>query len=211
MNTIQTAAPATSAAALMAALVRAMADHDRETAEHLKATARIAERIARALRLRDRTIVRCRHGALLHDIGKLDLDVRILRKPGPLTRDEWNEVTLHPEKGALILAAIPQLTHLAPIVGAHHERVDGHGYPNKLIGEQIPIESRVIAVADAFHAMTCWRPYRTTLPTAEALFELSANAGTQFDPVAVAAFAATFSAAAAFRVDPPAIYLRNAV
>jgi len=191
----QTILPASTAAALMAALVRAMADHDRETAEHLKATARIAEGIARALRLRDRTVIRCRHSALLHDIGKLDLDVRILRKPGPLTREEWNEVMLHPEKGEAILAAIPELAHLARIVGTHHERVDGHGYPNRLIGDEIPIESRVIAVADAFHAMTCWRPYRKTLPVAEALFELAANAGTQFDPRVVAAFTATFGAA----------------
>jgi HD-GYP domain-containing protein (c-di-GMP phosphodiesterase class II) len=168
-----------------------MSEHDRDTAQHLEAVGRLAEHTARAMELDAVTVARCRDGARLHDIGKLDLDLRILRKKGPLTPSEWAVVKLHPRRGEQILSTIPQLAPLARIVGAHHERVDGQGYPNRLIGDHIPLESRVIAVADAFHAMIGWRTYKKVMSVNAALAELAANAGTQFDPTVVRRFVAT--------------------
>jgi HD-GYP domain-containing protein (c-di-GMP phosphodiesterase class II) len=182
---------------LIDVLLRAMSEHDPDTAQHLEATARIAEQTARAMRLPEPMIVRCRNAARLHDIGKIDLDLRILRKPGKLTSSEWELVKLHPGRGEAILNEIPLLRELAPIVGAHHERFDGRGYPNNLMSHEIPLESRIISVADAFEAMTGWRSYRKPLSVDSALFELAINAGTQFDPAVVNAFLAAHALACA--------------
>jgi HD-GYP domain-containing protein (c-di-GMP phosphodiesterase class II) len=183
---------------LIDSLVRGMSEYDHDTAMHLEATGRISAETAQAMGLDAATVARCRDGARLHDIGKIDLDLRILRKAGRLTNDEWELVKLHPGRGEEILNGIPLLAALAPIVGAHHERFDGHGYPNKLAGNEIPLESRIIAVADAFHAMTGARSYRTSMSVEGALFELSINAGTQFDPDVVRAFVVTH---ACWRID----------
>jgi HD-GYP domain-containing protein (c-di-GMP phosphodiesterase class II) len=182
---------------LIDVLVRAMSEHDPDTAQHLEATARIAEQTARAMRLAEPMVARCRNAARLHDIGKIDLDLRILRKPGKLTTAEWELVKLHPGRGQQILSEIPLLAELAPIVGAHHERFDGRGYPKNLMSHEIPLESRIISVADAFEAMTGWRSYRKPLSVDAALFELAANSGTQFDPAVVNAFLAAHALASA--------------
>jgi HD-GYP domain-containing protein (c-di-GMP phosphodiesterase class II) len=180
---------------LIDVLVRAMSEHDPDTAQHLEATARIAEQTARAMGLPEPIVTRSRNGARLHDIGKIDLDLNILRKPGKLTSFEWKLVKLHPGRGEEILREIPLLRELAPIVGAHHERFDGRGYPNNLMSHEIPLESRIISVADAFEAMTGWRSYRKPLSVDAALFELAANSGTQFDPAVVNAFLAAHAMA----------------
>ncbi len=165
---------------LIDTLVRMMYEHDCDTAAHLEATGRLAEQTARAMELDALTVGRCRDGGRLHDIGKLELDPR-------------GTIHLHPRRAEQLLGKIPQLAALAVIVGAHHERIDGRGYPNRLSGSEIPLESRIIAVADAFHAMIGWRSYKEVLPVSSALAELMANAGTQFDPVVVNTFVATLA------------------
>jgi HD-GYP domain-containing protein (c-di-GMP phosphodiesterase class II) len=173
-------------------LVHMMSIHDKETALHLDATAHLADRTARAMGLDEEIIARCRLGARLHDLGKIAVDVRIINKPSGLTDLEWDAMCVHPAKGEEIIAGIPALADLAAIVRAHHERVDGSGYPDRKMGDEIPLESRVIAVADAFHAMTIPRPYRKPLSVEVALEELVANAGAQFDEEVVAVFVEMF-------------------
>ncbi|MBU3911083.1 MAG: HD domain-containing protein [Candidatus Omnitrophica bacterium] len=124
----------------------------------------------------------------LHDIGKIGIPDAILNKNGSLTPEEWSIMKQHCEIGARILEPIEKLKNVAVIVRYHQEKYDGTGYPEGLKGEEIPLESRIIAVVDAFHAMTSDRPYRKALSEEAALSELKNNAGTQFDPVVVAAF-----------------------
>jgi HD-GYP domain-containing protein (c-di-GMP phosphodiesterase class II) len=125
--------------------------------------------------------------ARLHDIGKVAIPDAILRKAGSLTDEEWKLIKTHPRVGADVVERIPLLGGLAPIIGAHHERWDGRGYPDGLAGESIPLAARIIAVADAFNAMTTKRPYRDALPIEVAMEELERGAGSQFDPTVVRA------------------------
>ena len=173
-------------------LLYMMRVHDEATAEHLKATGQLADRLAHALGMDDETVVRCRLGAQLHDLGKIAIAAKILAKPDSLAPLELDLMRSHAEKTDTMLAGIPILAELAPIVRAHHERMDGTGYPDRLMGEEIPIESRVIAVADAFHAMTVPQAYREALSVEAALKELSANADCQFDEDVVEAFVEMF-------------------
>jgi len=155
--------------------------------QHAILVAACADRLARRLELSHierRTVVA---GALLHDVGKLLVDERILDKPGPLTSDERREINGHPIKGALIVhsAVDPEVVE---VVRSHHERWDGDGYPRGLVGREIPLAARIVAVADAFLAMLEDRPYREPLSEDEALQELEDGAGSQFDPRCVDAF-----------------------
>jgi HD-GYP domain-containing protein (c-di-GMP phosphodiesterase class II) len=127
-------------------------------------------------------------GSLLHDVGKLAIGKPILLKPGPLTRVERAIVERHPLIGACIVGQLQELRLVAPAILHHHERWDGTGYPNGLSGREIPLEARIIAVADSFSAMTADRPYRRRLSVAEARGELRRCAGTQFDPRIVGLF-----------------------
>jgi HD-GYP domain-containing protein (c-di-GMP phosphodiesterase class II) len=124
---------------------------------------------------------------VLHDIGKLGIADAILHKPGALDDREWQEIRRHPEMGARILEHA-NLRDVASWVLSHHEWLDGSGYPRALGGDAIPLEGRILAVADAYEAMTADRPYRAALSAAEARAELRRGAGTQFDPAVVAAF-----------------------
>jgi len=128
-----------------------------------------------------------RHGALLHDVGKLAIPNEILHKPGPLTDAEWRVMAEHPAIGERILRRTPQLGHLAPIVRHEHERWDGGGYPDGLAATAIPIASRIILACDAYNAMITTRPYRAAMSRDDAVAELRAMSGAQFDPQVVAA------------------------
>ena len=130
---------------------------------------------------------RTRLAARLHDIGKINISGDILDKPGRLTDEEYDVIKSHPYVGYKILSSVPEYTHIANIVYAHHERCDGQGYPRGLTWEEIPLEARVIAVADAFDAMTQQRTYRDVLSQEEAYEELLKHQETQFDPVIVKA------------------------
>jgi HD-GYP domain-containing protein (c-di-GMP phosphodiesterase class II) len=135
-----------------------------------------------------------RYCALLHDIGKIGIRSEILTKPGKLTAEEYLEIQEHSAIGATLLARIPPLEQVAPLVRAVHERWDGNGYPDRLAGEEIPIASRIVAVCDAWHAMRADRPYRKALTRRDALGELTRGSGSQFDPAVVRAFIKTIEA-----------------
>jgi diguanylate cyclase (GGDEF)-like protein/putative nucleotidyltransferase with HDIG domain len=160
---------------------------DVATARHSETVGRYAERIADELGLAPDQIERVRVAGVLHDIGKLGISDAVLLKPGGLELSEWEEIRRHPEMGARILEHA-NLRDVATWVLAHHERIDGRGYPHGLAGDSIPLEGRILAVADAYEAMTADRPYRRALPEAEARNELVRGAGTQFDAEVVAAF-----------------------
>jgi putative nucleotidyltransferase with HDIG domain len=124
----------------------------------------------------------------LHDIGKCAIQNEVLLKPGALTDDEYAHMCIHPEVGASMLASFSLFKECARYVRGHHERWDGNGYPDKLREDAIPLGARIIAVADAFDAMTTTRPYRKALPIAEARRRLAEGAGSQWDPRAITAF-----------------------
>ncbi len=128
------------------------------------------------------------YGFLLHDIGKLAVPDAVLNKPGHLDADEWAQIQNHPDAGARILAAVPFLDTALDVVRHHHERWDGAGYPNHLRGDEIPIAARIFAIVDTVDAMTSDRPYRAGLPLSDAIAEIKAQSGTQFDPACVATF-----------------------
>jgi HD-GYP domain-containing protein (c-di-GMP phosphodiesterase class II) len=125
---------------------------------------------------------------MLHDVGKVSLPDQILRKPGPLDDREYEEVKRHPVVGAEYVNRVDGLSPIAVWVRHSHEHYDGSGYPDGLRGEEIPLASRILLVADAFDAMTSDRPYRAAIPHEEALAELRRNAAIQFDPRCVTAF-----------------------
>jgi putative nucleotidyltransferase with HDIG domain len=149
--------------------------------------------------LDDREIEIIRFGALLHDIGKVGVRDDILRKPGPLTPEEREQIQRHPTLGARILQQVDFLAPYLPIVELHHEQPDGGGYPFGLRGDQIPLGARIVHVADTLDAMTTARAYRPARKQAVAVAELQRYAGTQFDPASVEALLA------ALRNSPDAI------
>jgi hypothetical protein len=145
----------------------------------------LATDVARSLGLADAQVSDVAQVARLHDIGTVGIPDSVLQKPGPLNETEWDLIRQHPAIGARILAATRTLAHLAPAVKCHHERFDGHGYPDGLRGEAIPLASRITFACDAYDAMLNARPYRPALDDASALRELRAGAGSQFDPLVV--------------------------
>jgi diguanylate cyclase (GGDEF)-like protein/putative nucleotidyltransferase with HDIG domain len=160
---------------------------DVATARHSETVGRYAEAIAHELGLAPDHVERVRVAGVLHDIGKLGISDAVLLKPARLEAHEWQEIQRHPEIGARILEHA-NLRDVAGWVLSHHERIDGTGYPRGLAGPAIPLEGRILAVADAYEAMTADRPYRDALSEQEARAELLRGAGTQFDPLAVEAF-----------------------
>jgi HD-GYP domain-containing protein (c-di-GMP phosphodiesterase class II) len=172
-------------------LVQMVRVRDPITASHLDAVGLLARRLAMQLELEEVTVNRISAAARLHDVGKTVIALHILDKPGTLDEAEWAEIRRHPDSGAAIVAGFPQLEKYRSIVRSHHERVDGRGYPDGLLGSEIPYESRIIAVVDAFHAMTVSRPYSRVRTPAQALAELMNCSGTQFEPEYVEAFVRT--------------------
>jgi diguanylate cyclase (GGDEF)-like protein/putative nucleotidyltransferase with HDIG domain len=162
------------------------------SARHSETVARYAEMMGRALGLSDQRVSRLRLAGLLHDIGKVAVSDAILRKPGKLTAEEFAVVRRHPELGAQILEHA-SLADVRAWVGAHHERPDGNGYPLGISGDALPLEARIVAVADAYEAMTSDRAYRDSIGRDAARAELERCAGSQFDARVVAAFLAVLA------------------
>jgi diguanylate cyclase (GGDEF)-like protein/putative nucleotidyltransferase with HDIG domain len=171
-----------------ATLARAVDARMASPSEHSATVAKYAAGIAQRLGWGGADLAYLRVAAMLHDVGKVSLPDEILRKPGPLDAGEYEEVKAHPVIGAEFVNRVDGLSLIALWVKHSHEHFDGSGYPDNLAGEQIPLASRILLVADAYDAMTSDRPYRRALPREEALAELHANSGRQFDPRCVSAF-----------------------
>lgn len=170
-------------------LASALDARDPYTAGHSHRVSQISQAIARAMGLPPESVERIRVGALLHDIGKIGVADRILRKAGRLTPEEFAIVRMHPEIGRRILEGVRGFGPYLGAVELHHENWDGTGYPHGQAGETTPLDARIIHVADAYDAMTTDRPYRAGMTHTDALRTLRANAGTQFDPAVVHHFA----------------------
>ena len=168
------------------ALANALEANDEYTSTHARWITDLSLRVGRELGLDEPTLKRLELGALLHDIGKIGIPSDVLSKPGRLTAEERQLVQTHPELGERIIGPIDRLEDVRPIVRHCHERWDGKGYPDGITGERIPLESRIIFVCDAYHAMTSDRPYRRALSHREAVRRLAESAGSQFDPTVVA-------------------------
>ena len=181
---------------MLGAISRALEERD-QTQGHGARVAALAEPVARALGWDAERIAALRFGAPLHDIGKVALRREVLHKPGPLTAGERAEIRSHPTAGAALVLPLRSARHALPYVLFHHERWDGGGYPCGLRGRSIPLEARILAVADAFDAMISPRPYRRALSVARALREVGDCAGTQFDPMVADAFLEVWSGSAA--------------
>ncbi|HEY2327016.1 MAG TPA: GAF domain-containing protein [Gaiellaceae bacterium] len=172
----------------VAALANALEANDAYTSSHARWITDVALLVGQRLELDRESLQRLELGALFHDIGKIGIPSEILQKPGPLTDEEFGVVREHPALGERILAPIDRLADVRPIVRACHERWDGLGYPDGKAGADIPMESRIVLVCDAYHAMVTDRPYRSALDPAEALKRLRDSSGTQFDPTVVETF-----------------------
>lgn len=169
----------------MAALLAALDARDGATCCHSRATGEWARRLTEAMRLPAAQADLIVSAAVLHDVGKIATPDRVLLKESQLNEDEWAVMRLHSAQGEKILLGLPTLAHLAPLVRAHHERWDGAGYPDRLAGTQIPFESRVVSVVDAFHAMISKRPYRDAITPRRAIEILKDGRGSQWDPAIV--------------------------
>jgi putative nucleotidyltransferase with HDIG domain len=169
-------------------MVAALEAKDVYTKGHSLRVAEYAVQIAVALGVPAATVERIEYAALLHDLGKVGVSSRVLGKTGRLTDVEYDEIKRHPEIGAHILSDVPYLADLVPLIAAHHEKLDGSGYGQGLVGAEIPFEARILAVADAYDAMTSARPYRGAMPHETAMEQLLQGRGTQFDADVVTAF-----------------------
>jgi diguanylate cyclase (GGDEF)-like protein len=170
------------------ALANALEAKDEYTSSHARWITDTALEVGRSLGMDGASLKRLELAALFHDIGKIGIPSDILLKPGPLDDHEWEIIRMHPELGERILAPIARLADVRPIIRHCHEHYDGSGYPDRKRGDDIPIESRIILVVDAFHAMTTDRPYRRRLSVSEASRRLIRSSGIQFDPKVVDIF-----------------------
>jgi putative nucleotidyltransferase with HDIG domain len=195
----------------LASLSNALEAKDAVTSQHTEEVVRLAVAVAAELDLELDDVQSVELGAVLHDIGKVRVPEAILNKPAPLTDEEWEVMRTHPEVGEQILRPIQSLQAILPIVRHHHERWDGAGYPDRLAGSAIPLGARIVAVCDAYRAMTENRPYRAALGEAEARNELEQGAGAQFDADCVQALLHALdrrdAAATVVTLRPPAAAL----
>ncbi|HEX7253560.1 MAG TPA: HD domain-containing phosphohydrolase [Thermoanaerobaculia bacterium] len=170
------------------ALAEAIDAKDPYTRGHSERVATYAAAIAVEMGLPADDVERVRLSALLHDVGKIGVDDRIIRKPTALSEDEFEAMKTHPIKGAAIMSAIPQLADVIPGMKYHHEKWGGGGYPDGLKGEQIPLQARIVTVADTFDAMTTTRPYQKAMEIAFVISRIQGLVGSRFEPSVVAAF-----------------------
>lgn len=174
--------------ATLEAFTETIEQKDPYTKGHCSRVRTISLAIARALHFSEERLHVLEGGALLHDIGKIGIPEEILNKPSKLTDSEFALIREHPVAGERIITHIDMFQAYRPIIRSHHERMDGKGYPDGLKGEQIPLDVRIVSLADAFDAMTTSRAYRSALPTELAVEELKLYSGTQFDPMLVNLF-----------------------
>lgn len=173
---------------LISSMMATVYEKSQETEEHAIRMAYLSKKVGEKLNLPQKSIAELELLSVLHDIGKIVIDDSILKKPGKLTDDEWIVMKTHPEVGYRIAKSTSELESIAEYILAHHERWDGKGYPYGLAGETIPLLSRIIAVVDAYDAMTNDRAYRKAMTSEEAAAQIKLNAGTQFDPQITAVF-----------------------
>lgn len=178
---------------MLGAITRAVEERDQAQGHGARVTA-LAEPVAYRLGWEPARIAALRFGAPLHDIGKVSVRSQVLRKAGPLTLDELAEIRTHPRAGAQLVLPLQAARPALPYVLFHHEWWNGSGYPLGIRGRSIPVEARLLGIADAFDAMTSPRPYRHALSHERALAEIDACAGTQFDPELAALFCETWAA-----------------
>lgn len=170
------------------AIINTLHEKNKREEQHSQRVSCLARELAVVMNLPERDIEEIHSAGLLHDIGKIAIHEYLLNKPGKLTEEEFDEVRRHPEIGYRILSSVNDMAEMADYVLSHHERWDGKGYPRGLVGEAIPLQSRMIAIADAFDAMTSERSYRASMTEEDAAAELLKHAGTQFDPALVRCF-----------------------
>jgi HD-GYP domain-containing protein (c-di-GMP phosphodiesterase class II) len=169
-------------------LVHAVEIKDAYTHGHSQRTARLSVELGLSMGLSSDRLRVIARGAYLHDVGKIGIPDAILNKPGKLTNDEWSVIHTHPQLGYELASTSPSLKEALPVILHHHERVDGCGYPHGLVGDDIPLEARVVAVADVWDALTSDRAYRRGWAPDMALAHILAGSGTHFDPIVVKAF-----------------------
>lgn len=172
-------------------IINTLHEKNKREEQHSHRVAELCEKLAIALDMPDHDLKVIRNAGLLHDIGKIAVQDSLLNKPGKLTLEEFEDVAKHTEIGYRILCSVSEMVDIAKFVLFHHERWDGKGYPSGLAGEDIPLQSRMIAIADTFDAMTSLRTYRAPVSEEEAAKEIMRNAGTQFDPELVRLFLTT--------------------
>lgn len=174
--------------AIVQSLQTSLFEKSYETEEHATRVAKYSEQIAKALNLPGNEVNAVVLLSRLHDVGKIAIDDEVLSKPGKLSQKEWKEIRKHPETGYRIASSLNELTHIADGILCHHEFYDGNGYPRGIKGEEIPLHSRIVSIADAFDVMTSDRSYSKAMSTEKAIKELIRNKGTQFDPFLVDIF-----------------------
>jgi len=187
-------------------LAAAIDGKDPYTRGHSERVSRFSVAIAQRLNLPDDEVEKIRISALLHDVGKIGIDDKILKKPAALTDEEYEIMKKHPQKGYKIMSQIPAMKEFLPGMYMHHEMVDGRGYPQGLKGEEIPLMGKIVAVADTFDAMTTDRPYQKAMQFEDALLRIESFIGTRYDPEVVAAFA---SACREGQIKPGSVKLRK--
>lgn len=173
---------------ILSSIKNALHEKSYETEEHGERLANYCLVIGEQMGLSGTQLDELKMLGMLHDIGKIAIDDQILNKPDELTTDEYEEMKKHPEIGFRIASTIPEMLSVAEYILTHHEHWDGSGYPEGIAGDSIPLPARILSVVDAYDAMVSDRPYRVAMTKEEAINELKANAGTQFDPKVVEIF-----------------------
>lgn len=169
-------------------IIKTLHEKNKREEQHSHRVSELCKRTAIELECSNDEIEELKTVGLLHDIGKIVISENVLNKPDKLQEDEWEEIKRHPEIGYRLLSTIKEMSEMAEYILAHHERWDGKGYPKSLKGEEIPLQARIISIADSYDAMISERSYRKALPEEVAIAELERNAGTQFDPKIVRVF-----------------------